>query len=114
MTGRISCINPRCNRTAPADKYEPDEDIICRKCWRMLPKTLTDRHRALNRRERKLLKIVEKRIDEGRITVEKIRELQANIERCHMRNWDAMRTYFRDPGRPEGIEQFLDEIGMRE
>ncbi len=32
--GRLRCEVIGCNRTAPADKYEPETKIICGKCWR--------------------------------------------------------------------------------
>jgi len=35
--GRIPCINQRCKRTAPADKYRPGTEIICGKCFKALP-----------------------------------------------------------------------------
>jgi hypothetical protein len=33
--GRIACSVPFCRRTAPAEKYETDEMIICGRHWRL-------------------------------------------------------------------------------
>ena len=109
---RIACVNPRCHRTAPADKHEPDTEIVCRSCWKLIPKALTDRYKALNRRERRLLGKVERRIDERSITLERVLHLQNSIESCRMRNWTQIRSYFRAPPAPEGLDNFLSEMGL--
>lgn len=110
--GRIPCINPNCRRTAPAEKYEPGEEIICRTCFKTLPKSVADRYKALNRRERRLLRLVEKRIAKDSITHARVIALQSAIERRRWENWQAMRAFFRPVDKPQGLDAFLEEVGL--
>lgn len=112
MSDRIPCINPRCRRTAPAEKYEPGEEIICRGCFKLLPKSVADRYKALNKRERRVLRQVERRIAKGEITADKVRVLEAAFSRLRYENWQAMRAFFRPVDKPEGLDAFLEEVGL--
>jgi hypothetical protein len=112
MNDRIPCINPRCRRTAPAEKYDEGTEIVCGKCFRALPLALRVHRRALERRDRRLLRLVERRVARGTITpvqVERVRLFSAN--RLHA-NWAAIKRCFTAPERPVGLEGFLQEIGL--
>lgn len=111
MSDRIPCINPRCRRTAPVEKFA-GEEIVCAKCWKLLPRALTDRHKALNKRERRMLRLVERRIAKGAITAGQVYEAEASIARQRMANWQNIRACFLAPDKPDGLDAFLDEIGM--
>lgn len=109
---RIPCINPQCRRTARADKYEPGEQIICRLCFRKLPKSIADRYRQLKRRERRLLRLIDKRLKAGTISSDFIDGLQDRHEAQRTENWMRMRAFFRPVERPAGIETFLEEMRL--
>lgn len=109
--GRIPCINPTCSRTAPADKFEGDE-VVCYKCWKTLPKRLTVRHKALRRRERKLLTLIGRKISRGDIGADRVERIQRNLWAQIQANWDDIRRSFLEPTMPEGMESFLNEIGL--
>ncbi len=53
-SGRIPCLVLGCRRTARADRYPPNTEIICAKCWRLVPKYLKRRARRLERIMRRL------------------------------------------------------------
>lgn len=111
---RIPCINPRCRRTAPAEKYEPGEEIICRTCFKLLPAAVAARYRALHKRERRLLRLVEKAITRGKIGEPRVLRLQGTIQGLRLKNWQAMRAYFQEPGdKPVGLDAFLEEMGLQ-
>ncbi|MPZ57604.1 MAG: hypothetical protein GEU91_14115 [Rhizobiales bacterium] len=109
---RIPCINPRCRRTASAEKYEAGEQIVCRACFRSLPQPIRDRYRQLRNRERRLLRHVERRVAKGTITLAKVGRLRAALFRCMWRNWDDIRRRFTAPEVPVGLENFLQEAGL--
>lgn len=45
MTNRIPCINPRCRPTFKLERE--DEEVICGKCFRMLPTEIRSEHRPI-------------------------------------------------------------------
>ena len=95
--GRIPCINPRCNRTADATKYPNTTAIICQKCWKLLPSEM----RQKEKRTKSIIRKLERR---GR-----------NASAIRMRNWqvwDDIWDYFNKPKEPEGLDNFLKEIGL--
>jgi hypothetical protein len=47
--GRIACEIPFCRRTAPAEKYGDDAQIICGKCWRLADPATRRENRRLYR-----------------------------------------------------------------
>ncbi|MAZ85799.1 MAG: hypothetical protein CML31_05250 [Rhizobiales bacterium] len=109
--GRIPCINPRCNRTAPADKYEDGDEIICGKCRRSLPSAMNRRFMKHRRAFDRLDRMRKQKKYAGR--VHQINRMQWICHRIITEVWADMKSYFREPDRPEGIDNFLDEMGMR-
>ncbi len=113
MTGeRICCVNPRCGRTAPADKHGESADIICRGCFKQLPKAMADRFRTLRRRDSRLCRLIDKRFAAGTLPQYRINMLGETIDGQTRKNWAEIRAYFRDPEKPEGLENFLADIGL--
>lgn len=110
--GRIPCLNPRCRRTAPAEKYA-DVEIVCGKCWKLLPKSVTDRYRRLNRVERKILRRLEKRVAQRSISAATISRLERQMADLKEKNWAAIRSYFLTPEKPEGLDAFLEEMNLK-
>lgn len=106
--GRVPCVNPRCRRTAPADRHDPGSEIVCGQCWRLLPKRMTRRYRALRKRERRLLRLVEKAIARRRITAARVDRLHRSIRLLCQHNWGDIRSYFLSPEQPEGLAAFLE------
>lgn len=105
---RIPCINPACRRTAPAEKYEPGTiDVICPKCWRLLPPALTNHYRDLARRQRQMARLARKPDRAAQAL-----RLLAMVEAAQGRNWQAIRQQFAAPVRPVGLDAFLDEAGF--
>lgn len=112
MTGdRIPCINPKCRRTAPADKVEPGTEIVCGKCWRTLPKHVARRYRALARLSKRIERLVRK---EPALTARVVRlaGLARRVEKLQAKNWAAIRACFIAPEKPEGLDAFLEEMGL--
>lgn len=113
MTGdRICCVNPRCARTAPSDKHGDSTDIICRRCFKRLPKVMADRFRTLKRRDSRLCRLIDKRFAAGTMPQYRINMLGGLIDGEVQKNWAAITAYFRDPEKPEGLENFLADIGL--
>lgn len=106
---RIPCINPRCRRTAAASKYEPGEEIVCRTCFRALPQSVRNRYRALGRRERRVIRLIDKAI-RTRLSLPPVEYLQGAMERARYANWRRMVEFFRPVERPAGIDAFLEEM----
>lgn len=110
--GRILCINPRCRRTASAEKYPDTNAIVCGKCWRSLPETIRTRHKRLEHRERRLLRRVEQRIAQGTISGALVLKIGNAIEARINESWNRVRKYFQEPEGPAGLEGFLKEVGL--
>jgi hypothetical protein len=108
---RIPCINPRCRRTADGAKFEGDE-IICGKCFRALPSEFRNKHRSLRRHEKKMLRLIAKRIVARSIEPAQVDELRDRMQARFDANWDRIKRYFVTPERPVGIEGFLAEVGL--
>ncbi|EUB97256.1 hypothetical protein PMI07_000832 [Rhizobium sp. CF080] len=108
MTGRIPCINPCCKRTASAEKYS--YEIICGKCFRNLPVEMRNTHRFYWRQLRKWERRITKTTDELK------RERMKPI--CNMwsdkitRHWDEQIKATFSSEKPEGIDAFLEEMGL--
>lgn len=109
---RIKCLNPRCRRTAARAKYPDCTDIICQKCWKVVPQHLRDTNRRLDLRERRVLRQIERRVAAGTIARRTILSLQMSFRCRREDNWDAIRKYFTEPEAPIGLEGFLKEIGL--
>lgn len=110
MSERIPCIKPGCRRTAAAEKYAPGAEIICAKCFRALPESFRKEHRRCWREIRKWERRIAKTSDEIR------RQKMHRIRRMWCarlnRGWDEMRATLETPQRPEGIDAFLEEVGL--
>lgn len=103
---RIPCLNPRCRRTAPAERY-PGEEVVCRKCWRLLPGELVERDRSLRRRMRQMERLARRPGREAQAE-----HLLGVLARCHGANWARIRAYLAAPPMPEGLERHLAELGL--
>lgn len=102
--GRIYCLNPKCGCTADAAKAD---EIVCGKCWRLLPKPLRDDYRDLYALKGKLARRRAKRAD-GIVEV----PLSAiGLESRISANWSRIRGFFLAPEMPEGLEAFFAEMG---
>ena len=112
MTERISCCNPKCKRTASVERHPGSSEIICSKCWKLLPKALTARYRALRRRDTKALRLATKKERAGGLTDKQINECDRLAEILLRRNWLQIRNYFRETEKPQGLESFLSEVGL--
>jgi hypothetical protein len=110
-TDRIPCINPVCKRTASIEKYSAGEEIVCAKCWKKLPKALTDRYRALRRRDRQLGRLAKKRIAKGEPESRFVDTFMV-LDSQMAANWSAFVSYFTNPPAPAGLENFLKETGL--
>lgn len=109
---RIPCLNPRCRRTAPADRYAPATEILCYKCWRTLPRAMRDGLRRLERRARKVERLIRKREAQGSIPPYVARRVRRRLRNRHHDRWDRIRHYFQAPEKPAGLDAFLEEIGL--
>lgn len=111
--GRIACINPRCRRTAPADRCDNDTDeIICRKCFNALPPALRDRHRRFWRHDKRMRHLIEKRLAKGTIDDATISRLYSSAVKRGAAIWQAIHNYYCKPEGPSGVETFMTEIGL--
>ncbi|MEM7303381.1 MAG: hypothetical protein AAF468_20060 [Pseudomonadota bacterium] len=102
--GRIPCINPKCRRTAPQEKYEPGTEFICGKCFKLVNPDLKSRYHSLKKRWKQVKRLAAKR---GTPDHEP-RRLWWQIDV----NWSKIKAEFTDPEKPEGLSAFLDEVGM--
>jgi len=107
---RIPCLNPRCRRTAPSARHPDCTEIVCGKCWRLLPKAMRARYAALNRRNRRLDRLALKPRYGNRGP--QWARLVGLMDAAQRRNWRAIRAFFLAPALPEGLETFLEEMGM--
>lgn len=110
--GRLPCVNPACRRTASADQFG-ETDIICAKCWKLLPQRLRDRYRQLHRRVKRLNHLIERRVRGGdNIPLQRLGIIE-HLAADHLaQNWQLMRDYFRHRDKPIGLEGFLQEMGL--
>lgn len=109
MNDRIPCLNQRCRRTAPSEKYGPDAEIVCGKCWKLLPKAVSDRYRRLKRLRRRLERLARARIRKGGTLPD---GFGVALDRQMAANWAEIHNYFVQPEKPVGLDAFLEEMGM--
>lgn len=109
--GRLPCVNPACKRTAAAGEFG-DSEIICAKCWKLLPQPVKARFKQLRRREKRLLRLIEHRVHAGDIRRETVLMLESRITAAFAANWQVIRDYFQKPETPVGLEGFLQEVGL--
>lgn len=108
--GRIPCLNPRCNRTAPAEKHAEGAEIVCQKCWKLTPKELRDRYASLKKRQKSVERLLKKRPE----TDQKDLHFRAIWRQMDI-NWGLIRAYWcaSDAEKPpEGLENFLESAGI--
>lgn len=108
--GRIPCINPRCRRTASDDGET--EFIVCGKCWRTLPTPLCEEWKQFKARDKRLRRLVDRRIKDGSISQQTVQAIGDRQIRHHDDIWRRIRAYFETPVRPTGLERFLREVGL--
>ncbi|MCO5730129.1 hypothetical protein [Rhizobium sp. SSA_523] len=106
---RTPCINPRCKRTAPADQF-PGE-MICGKCFRNLPAEVRADHRRFWREIRKWDRRIAKTNDE--LKLERMRSIRQMWNRRLNHHWDTViKPAVVDSEKPEGLNAFLEELGL--
>lgn len=110
---RIKCCNPACRRTAAEEKHPGSSEIICSKCWKLLPKRLTSRYRQLRRRDNKGIRLAEKKYAAGRLTDRQIDECERMAHLLVRKNWTEITMFFKLPQEPENLSSFLDEGFLR-
>ncbi|EBU7498145.1 hypothetical protein DK058_25050 [Salmonella enterica subsp. enterica serovar Typhi] len=108
MPDRAPCINPRCRRTF---KQEHDgQEVICGKCFRALPQALRLTHRRCWREIRKWHRRILRTIDPLRA-----RRMHVILDRWGARldaNWELIRKAVTAPEKPDGLDAFLEEMGL--
>ena len=110
MNERIQCLVPGCHRTEPSGKYPEGFEIVCEAHWRTVPAALRRRYHQLRRRRRKIQHLAQK--NGGDLVQERTQHAFITLEYLQGRNWGAIRYYFLHPDKPEGLEQFLEDMGL--
>jgi hypothetical protein len=90
----------------------PGEEIICGKCFRALPEPIRREYRTLRRRERKLLRLIARRVAAHSIDPATIDLIQQRMFARFDANWSRIVNYFVAPERPVGLEAFLQEMRL--
>ena len=107
--GRRPCINPACGRTGPVEKF-PGE-MICGKCFRCLPAEDRAYHCRCWREIRKYDRLIARTSDE--LKRRRATSIRENWSRRLNSHWnDVIKPHFANPTKPEGIDAFIDEIGL--
>jgi hypothetical protein len=113
VTGdRLPCLNPRCGRSFKKRQPDEDHDVVCGKCWRLLPVRLTRRHKALRARSRRIGRLARRKRTGIYNTPRQLWRIGLKLDRLWNRNWDEIRAFFRPVDKPEGIDAFLEEVGL--
>lgn len=60
MVDRVNCCIPDCRRSFKAEVAEPHEFIMCGRCWRSADPALTRRHKTVQRRSVKALRLLQR------------------------------------------------------
>jgi hypothetical protein len=108
MSDRTPCINPRCRRTF---KPEGSTEFICGKCFKLLPEATRKGHRAFWRDLRKWDKRILRTSDDLKIV--RMRAIRDRIAFNLGTHWDIyIKHYYQQPGKPEGLDAFLEEVGL--
>jgi len=110
VSDRIPCINPRCRRTAPRRTAAVTE-IVCGKCWRaFVPASVRLRYRDVRRAWRTQERRIVRRGDTlSAASADQLRRrLMARVDA----NWQEIRAALLRPERPEGLDGFLQEVGL--
>lgn len=99
---RLHCIRPGCRRTAPSEKYDAGDEIVCAKCWRaFVPARLRHRYKMLNAKIRVA----------GRLGIPDHAAID-RLERMRTMNWYAIRRALIGSDRPAGLAAFLEGTGL--
>ncbi|MGD9868946.1 MAG: hypothetical protein AB7U38_13180 [Hyphomicrobiales bacterium] len=113
MNDRRPCINPRCRRTFRREPGEPEGwEVCCAKCWRLLPRTLTRRYRALRARDRRIDRRVKKLLVGVPVRPAQLAILNDQLTRLFAANWLAIRAFFHPTEKPAGLDAFLEEMNL--
>lgn len=107
--GRIACINAKCKRTADAAKF-PDE-MICAKCFRALPVELRTEHRFRWRQYNLYSKRALRTADV--LKCRRLLDIADMWGHKIVANWLAIKAHVLAPEKPEGLDNFLDDMGMK-
>lgn len=109
--GRLPCVNPSCRRTGAAEQFG-ESDVICRGCFKLLAPRIRERYQQLRRREKRLLKLIERRVIGHAIRPDDVDRIGHRFAEQLAHNWQLMRDYFRHLDKPIGLEGFLQEMGL--
>lgn len=109
-TPRTPCLNPRCGRTFKQERV--GEEVVCGKCWRALPVRLTRRHKMLRARNRKLDRLAKRKRKGERATPRQLWRIGMMYDRAWEKNWQEIRAQFVGDEKPEGMDAFLEEMGL--
>lgn len=108
MSDRIPCINPRCRRTFKREHEH--EETICGKCFRALPAELRNEHRRCWREYRKWDRRITRTSDE--LKVQRMHDIRDRWGAMINGNWDRIRRSLLAPEKPDGLDAFLEEVGL--
>lgn len=106
---RVPCINPRCRRTFKAEEH--GGEVVCGKCFRMLPEAVRKEHRGYWREIRKWDRRITRTGDELKIV--RIRAVRDTLSMRLGLHWDTyIKPFFLAPEKPDGLDVFLEEVGL--
>lgn len=109
MSDRTPCINPRCRRTFKREG--DDSEVVCGKCFRTLPEAVRNEHRDYWRQIRKWDRRILRTADA--LTIARMAAIRDRISRRLALHWDAeIKPRFVAPDKPEGLDAFLEEMGL--
>lgn len=111
--GRLPCINKTCKRTGAQDKHPGSTEIICAKCFRSMPTLMRARHKQLWKRSDKLDRLTEKHREDPAMMARINRNYEL-LESVWQSSYRDMWCYFNQQRKPEGLDNFLEEMGMKE
>ncbi len=116
---RTPCLNPRCRRTFKQE--HEGETVVCRKCWMLLPAAWRARDKQLRRR----MRLIDRMSEKGTAYPRRGRKhgqpdrgapqaytMGMKVGRLWDRHWDRIRAFFLASDKPEGLDAFLEEVGL--
>lgn len=116
---RTPCLNPRCRRTFKQE--HEGETVVCRKCWILLPASWRARDKQLRRRMRLIDRMSAKGVQHRRRGrkfghpdkgAPQAFTMGIKFDRLWDRHWDRIRAFYLAPEKPEGLDAFLEEVGL--
>lgn len=109
---RTHCLNLRCQRTFKQE--HEGETVVCGKCWKLLPAAVRQRGRLIERMAAKGTAHRRRGRKFGRpeIGAPQSYTMGSKFDRLWERHWTRIRIFFHAPDKPEGLETFLEEIGL--